>query len=307
MNRRPPSGPDPSTSNGRRGDLATFVALITDAGDRLMRAGLADDEARRDAEVLARRVMGWDQAALLLHRHELAPQAFDRAYASLVQRRTEREPIHLILGSREFWGREFTVSRDVLIPRPETELIVQEALTLSESTSTPALVADAGTGSGCIAVTLALELPRARIVATDVSAVALAVARSNAVRHGVSHRITFIRTHFVAGLAPGLRLLVANPPYVSTAGMTTLPPEVRHHEPRLALYGGEDGLDGFRELLPQAESRLVWGGWLIVEIGCGQEAGLRVLAKRMTSLSIERVCRDLQGIPRTVILQKRSA
>ena len=264
----------------------TFHAHMVRARERLVRAGLSPEDAALDAEVLLRRVAGWDRAALLLRRHEPAGPAFAAAYGTLVRRRARREPVHLILGAREFWGRDFEVSSQVLVPRPETELIVEAAMAASHTLVAPPRVVDAGTGSGCLAITLALELPAARLTATDISAAAIAVARRNAARHAVADRIGFVRTNFLAGLGAGTDLIVANPPYVRESDRDGLPPEVREHEPGVALFGGRDGLDGLRVLLTQAAARLASGGWLIVEFGLGQDRDLRHLAARHPTLAI---------------------
>jgi len=292
---------------------------VTSARDRLVKAGIEPGEAALDAELLAREVLGWDMARYIAHSDEPVPDSFATVFEALVGRRERRQPMSLILGHREFWGLEFDVTGDVLTPRPETELIVEEALAQvrccwpdgsPQWRRRPAggprlLLADVGTGSGCLAVALAREIGGARVVATDVSAAALEVARCNARRHGVADRVTFVRTFLLDGVSGPFDLVVSNPPYVPADLFETLPPEVREHEPRLALDGGADGLDTIRGLLAQAVTRLAPGGHLIVEFGVGQEGGVMQAAARWPPLQLQRIRRDLQGIPRTVVLTKR--
>jgi release factor glutamine methyltransferase len=209
------------------------------------------------------------------------------------------------MGSKEFWGLDFEVSSDVLIPRPETEFLVEEALACSRGvasvTGSP-FVVDVGTGSGCVAVSLAHEIVTARILATDISAAALVVARRNAVRHGVANRISFVRTDFLAGIGRAVDLIVSNPPYVPRSHAAGLSPEVRDFEPHVALFGGSDGLEKQQRLLEQAVTCLAPSGYLLVEFGDGQEDALRALIAGWPSLRILRVRSDLLGIPRTMVL-----
>ena len=281
---------------------------VTAARDRLVRAGIEPGEASFDAELLAREVLGWDLARYIAHSDEPIPGSLVTPFEALVGRRERREPMSLILGRREFWGLEFEVTSDVLTPRPETEFIVEEALAhmgARPGVVPRALLADVGTGSGCLAVALAREIGAARVVATDVSEAALEVARRNARRHGVADRVTFVRSSLLDGVSGAFDLIVSNPPYVPTDIFATLPPEVREHEPRLALDGGPDGLDAIRGLMAQAAIRLTAGGHLIVEFGVGQEDGVKQAATRWPPLELQRIRRDLQGIPRTAVLIRR--
>ena len=285
----------------------TVHELVVDAGGRLGRAGIRHSEARLDAETLARRLLGWDAARFLTSRGEEAPAGFPEHYDRLICRRERREPTSYIMGSKEFWGLDFEVSSDVLIPRPETEFLVEEALECSRAlppTISRALVVDVGTGSGCVAVALAHEMASARIVATDISASALDVARRNAIRHGVANRVHFVRTDFLAGIGPCADLIVSNPPYVPRAHAAGLSPEVRDFEPHVALFGGADGLEKQQMLLEQAAECLAPFGYLLVEFGDGQEEALRALIASWTSFRIVRVRSDLQGIPRTMVVTR---
>jgi release factor glutamine methyltransferase len=280
--------------------MASLHERLADARRRFERAGIADDEAAIDAAVLARHLLGWDRAALLTHGHEPPPPGFDTRYGPLVERRIAREPVAYIVGHREFWGLEIEVTRDVLVPRPETELVVEAALAIAGRGEVRRIV-DVGTGSGCIAVALAVELPAAAVVAADVSAAALAVARRNARRHGAADRIRLVESDLLDGVAESADLIVSNPPYVSTADRERLPPEVARYEPHQALFAGEDGLDAIRRLVATAHGRLAPGGHLVVEFGFGQGSAVTALAAD-AGWRVVAVRRDLQQIPRVAVL-----
>jgi release factor glutamine methyltransferase len=289
----------------------TIHDLVQGARSRLVQAGISAHLAALDAEVLARRVLGWDQARFLVDRDEPASSAFLLNYEHYVARRIRREPVSYIIGTREFWSLDFEVTPDVLIPRPETELIVEEALEImkrereSSRSLFPVLI-DVGTGSGVLAVVLAREFPSARVIATDVSARALAVARRNAARHGVADRITFVETSFLDGLEELADLIVSNPPYVPSASAPALTPEVRDYEPGVAVFGGDDGLEILRRVCEDSVERLVPGGWLIVEFGYGQDDAVRSLAEASPALSLVKIRGDLQDIPRTAVMRKQA-
>lgn len=288
--------------------VMTVHDIVADARGRLGRAGIRDAEAQLDAEVLARQILGWDRARFLTGRHVEAPSGFRQAYEGLIARRERREPTSYIVGSREFWGLDFVVSSDVLIPRPETEILVEEALACVDalrSHEAAPLVVDAGTGSGCVAVALALERPDVRILATDISLVALQVARDNAIRHGVFGRIRFVRMDLLAALAGQADLVVSNPPYVPQAHAPGLMPEVREFEPHVALFGGATGMDQARALIAQAARHLAPHGRLLMEFGDGQEDDVRRAIAEWPSLEVIRVRHDLQGIPRMVVVGHR--
>lgn len=275
---------------------------IAAARRTLAEAGIPPADAALDAEVLARHALGWDRAALIARGREHPPPGFEERFAHLVSRRAAREPVAYITGVREFWGRDFAVSPDVLIPRPETELIVEAVLELSRA-RVPNTIADVGTGSGCLAVTLALELPAGTVIATDISPAALRIARRNAERYRSAERIMFVLTNLLAGVEVPLDLIVANPPYMALDVEPTLQPEVARYEPRQALYAGPDGLDAYRNLFPAAAERLADQGRLVVEFGFGQEADVRRLAET-AGLTVLHVMNDLQGIPRVAVLRR---
>ena len=283
----------------------TIHDLVQGARDRFMHAGISANLAALDAEVLAREVLGWDRARFLADRNDTASSVFLLRYEPLVARRERREPVSYILGSREFWGVPFEVGPDVLIPRQETEFIVEEALSIVDKHSHPFII-DVGTGSGCIAISLAREIPGARVVATDLSTDALSVAGRNAARHGVGDRITFVETSFLDGIDGNADLIVSNPPYVPSVSQLGLTPEVRDYEPPVALFGGTDGLDALRSVLTGAAEKLAPGGWLVMEFGCGQDDCVSSLVASVDGLDIVRIRHDLQDIPRTVVCRRAS-
>jgi release factor glutamine methyltransferase len=282
----------------------TIHELVSAGRERLRAARIADPEADIDARVLAEHLLGWDAARYFTDGHRPGPAGFEAAYGAAIARRAAREPVAYITGSREFWGLSFVVSPSVLIPRPETELIVETALELFPSPEADLRVADVCTGCGCLAVALAHERPRARFVATDLSADAIGVARVNAERHGVADRIEFRATNLLDGVSGPFDLIVANPPYVREQHRRILQPEVREHEPGLALFGGGDGLDVIRPLVPAAADRLRPGGLLLFEFACGQDVEIEELISATPGLTFVRLRPDLQGIPRTAIARR---
>ena len=285
-------------------DTAIYTHVAA-ARERLLRAGLSSQSADIDAEVLAREVLSWDRAQFLARRHEPAPLGFTTQFDALISRRETREPVSQILGRREFWGRSFLVTRDVLTPRPETELVVEAVLALYPGPVTSALhIVDAGTGSGCLAVTLACEWPQAFVVATDVSMDALRVAIANADHHGVSSRIRFVRADLLDGVASGVDLIVSNPPYVPDIARDALSPDVRDYEPAVALFGGSDGFQVIGRLLDQATDALRTGGQLVMEFGAGQDDRIEALVVKRPRLRLETIREDIQRIPRVAIITR---
>jgi release factor glutamine methyltransferase len=283
----------------------TLRDLVSSARASLAAAGIAPDEAARDAALLARDVLGWDLARFVAHDTDCAPGDFAARYGAVVARRAAREPMSSLTGRREFWGLAFEVTPAVLAPRPETETIIEAALERCDAARAGGTIVDVGTGSGCLAICLARELPGTRLVATDISPEALAVAARNASRHGVSDRLTFVRTSLLDDVSGPVSLVVSNPPYIPTSDIAGLPPEVRNWEPRAALDGGADGLDLVRRLLADAPRVLVPGGWLIMEFGFGQEPGIRE-AVAASGLALVEIRNDLQGIPRTLVARRRN-
>jgi release factor glutamine methyltransferase len=276
--------------------------LIADARRRLESAGIDTNEAALDARLLAQHVLGWDAARLLTHETEAAPDDFRDSFTALVARREAREPLAYVTGQKEFWNLRFVVTPKVLVPRPETELLVESALQLFPDRDVSFSAADAGTGSGCIAVVLAKERPRAVILATDLSPGALAVARLNAGRHGVAHRIEFLETDLLEGAPEPFDLIISNPPYVPSIDGPALQPEVRDYEPAVALFAGDDGLAAIRRLITESVLRLNPDGLLVFEFGFGQEPAIVQLVAATPGLRLREIRKDLQGIPRAAIV-----
>lgn len=279
---------------------ATIVAIVARAVATLEGAGLSHTEARQDAGVLARHVLGWTLEDWLAHQRDTAPDTFAPAFADAIARRAAREPVAYILGDREFYWRSFAVTPAVLIPRPETELLIDAAI--KSAAAYPRLRAiDIGTGSGCIAVTIAAELHHAVVTATDISADALIVAAANARRHEVAGRIDMRKGAYFAGATGPFELILSNPPYVPDGDRPTLAPEVEGHEPSTALFGGQDGLDCIRPLVSMAPDYLAHGGELIMEFGFGQADHVKQLIACQPQLRLQAIVSDLQGIPRIVV------
>lgn len=283
----------------------TLGDRIARAREAIVAAGIRPQDAALDAEVLARKVLVCDRAGYVVRLRDEEPADFADPYRSLVDRRCRREPIAYILGEREFWGRPFEVTPDVLIPRPETELIVEEALELFSGGPAPGIVVDVGTGSGCLAVALALEFPDALVIATDISEAALGVARRNADSNGVADRIDFRTGNLLDPVTETADLIVSNPPYVASGDAPGLVPEVREHEPHVALFAGTDGLSLFAKLFPAAATRLSPGGRLIVEVGYDQDDRVAAMAAAH-GLTLSHVRQDLQSITRTLIFVREA-
>jgi release factor glutamine methyltransferase len=271
---------------------------------QLVSAGITPAEAAVDVPLFACTILGWDRVRLLTERAAAPPARLEPTFSQWIARRIAREPAAYIVGMREFWGLDFAVTPAVLIPRPETEFIVEEALEILNSFAIEApKVADIGTGCGNIAVSLAHEVGHARVTATDVSREALAIASGNAQRYGVDGQINFVETSYLDGIDDTFDLIVANPPYVKDADKPGLAADVRH-EPDVALFGGSNGLRNVEGVLDTAVATLRRGGWLVIEFGYGQESDLRRLVSARPALSLERVRADLQGIPRTAVIER---
>jgi release factor glutamine methyltransferase len=280
----------------------TFHDCASDAARRIAAAGVEREEAERDAAALLRHHLEWDMARWLAHRHDAAAATLADAVAPLVTRRVAREPMSYVTGTREFWGRPFSVTREALIPRWETEQLVESALARRPVTpGTSARLADIGTGSGCVAVTLALEWPEADIWATDVSRGALALAHQNAERHEVTDRVAFGQGELLAGRPGPFDLIVSNPPYVPEADRASLAPEVVDYEPPEALFAGPDGLLVIAQVLDTAPAALAPGGYLLLEIGHGQADAVKRLVDSTDTLRFVDLEPDLQGIPRILV------
>ena len=281
-------------------------------GEAQLKLGPHPERARRDAELLLLYVVRRERAALLARWKEKLDENEKVRYLELIERRMAGEPIQYILGETEFYGLPFRVTRDVLIPRPETEHLVEKAIALAAGFAWPRIV-DVGTGSGAIAVALADALPNAAITATDLSAPALAIARENAMRNNVDGRIRFLRGNLLEPIAPAdaifpdsvesFDLVLSNPPYVPRGDRASLAVEVRDFEPALALFAGDDGLEVYRRLIPAAYSVLAPNGFIALETGYGQAEAVRALLDASGYRHIE-FTPDLQGIPRVACGQR---
>lgn len=231
------------------------------------------DRTGRDARLLLAHALGVEIDRLPLEiTRDITDVEWDR-YHGLLTRRLDREPVSRIIGRRAFWGRDFKITPDVLDPRPETEVLVAALLTMER----PLRLLDLGTGSGALAVSLAAEFPEAEVTATDISPAALAVAGENARAHGLEARITFLEADWFDGVEAVFDLIVSNPPYVARDELAALAPEVREHDPLMALSDGGDGLGAYRRITAGARAHLAPGGRLMVEIGAGQGAAVQAL------------------------------
>jgi release factor glutamine methyltransferase len=276
---------------------------LREAGQRLAASGVPSPDW--DAELLLLHVLGWDRAQLLTRLGEALPQEAEPQYADLVAIRAQRKPLQHITKRQAFWRREFEVSPDVLIPRPETEILVEAALARIEGLAAP-LVIDVGTGSGCIAISIACERPDAQVHATDISPAALTVARRNAERLGCRDHVRFYAGDLLAPVASSagtVDLLVSNPPYVDRSTAATLAPEVRDHEPAVALFPDGQADSVYHRLIPASWPALRCGGWLLLEIGLGMAGNVMRLCADAGFVT-ESPLSDLSGIPRVVPARK---
>ena len=283
--------------------MTSIAATIAQATSRLA-SGPHPERVRLDAETLLLHLLDTNKAWLLAHADEEVAPATAKRYNDRIERRFHGEPIQYIAGVCEFYGLPFRVTTDVLIPRPETEHLVEKAIALAATWNHPHIV-DVGTGSGAIAIALAHALPKAQITAVDLSPAALDVARDNAERNHVSTRIRFLPSDLLMGFENHrFDLIVSNPPYVPLGERAALAVEVREHEPAMALFAGEDGLEIYRRLIPAASRVLSSGGSLVVEIGYGQAEVVRHLFELSGFQGIEFTA-DLQKIPRVASAQYR--
>lgn len=282
----------------------SIAEALLESSQSLRKAGVP--EARREAASLLSHIVHKDRTFLLSHaEHQLTPEEF-KTFRDGVERRANGEPLQYITGRQDFYGREFFVSPAVLIPRPETELLVESALELIGDSVTPASICDIGTGSGCIAITLLCERPNARCLAVDISPQALEIAKQNAINLGADNRLVLLLSNCFESLPEGstpFDLVVSNPPYVSADAVASLQREVKDHEPMVALSPGPDGLLIVRRIIEEAPQFITRGGHLLLEIGFDQGEAIHDLIDP-SIWDLVKIRPDLQGIPRVVILQK---
>jgi len=284
----------------------TILTTIRWTEERFKKEGLATP--RLDAEVLLAEALGTDRVGLYTHFDQPLQLEELGRFKKFIQRRLKREPVAYIVGRREFWSLPLKVTPDVLIPRPETEILVAEALKALASLDGKAFhILEIGTGSGAISIVLAKEFPAARILATDLSAKALSLAEENARQNGVREQIHFLQGDLFRPLPPGCKfdLIITNPPYIPQGEISQLAPEVRDFEPRMALDGGMDGLDFFRRALPRVGEFLVPGGWFLAEIGAGQDQEILRIAAENPDLDSLSFAKDLAGIKRIFKARKK--
>ena len=264
-------------------------------------------EPRLEAEVLLRHILGVDKTRLYREPDQLLSEVQQKQYYQVLERRSQGEPVAYLTGRREFMSLDFIVNSQVLVPRPETELLVEIILNDLRPFSGPAHIVDVGTGSGAIAVSLAYYLPTAQVWAVDLSSAAINVARQNAENHGVTGRLSFLEgdllTNLPETLGSGLDWVAANLPYIPSEEIPLLPRTVAQYEPSLALDGGQDGLELYRRLIPQAWQRLKPGGKLIMEMGCNQGQLLVGILAAGDWQAVE-IVQDYAGLDRFVLARK---
>ncbi|MBX3372159.1 MAG: peptide chain release factor N(5)-glutamine methyltransferase [Nitrospira sp.] len=287
--------------------VSSLGALLRESESRLDAAGI--DQPALESAWLVEHVLKLSPLMQRINTERgLTPEECEGVRV-LVERRANREPLQYVLGTQEFCGRDFFVTPSVLVPRPESVLLVEEAVRRCVQISDATLV-DVGTGSGCLAVSVASALPTARVLAIDASTDALVVARNNMARHGLEARITCFQGDLLApigqeGLANQVEVILSNPPYIPDGDIETLQPEVRDFEPRLALAGGRDGMDVHRCLITQAAAYLKPGGALLMEVGIGQAAAVCRHAEEGGRFRTYAVLRDQGGIERVVCFEKK--
>ncbi len=290
-------------NKARSGKMQLQVALAQ-AATVLENAGI--EEPRLDAEILLAHALGITRAQLHAYlQHQLSSTELGR-YRQFTERCARHEPVAYILGHKEFYGLDLFVDNRVLIPRPETELLVEKAIEISKrrlADGDQLVIADVGTGSGAIAISLAVHLPQALVYATDASREALEVAACNCRRHGVGDRVRLLQGHLLEPLPEPADLIAANLPYVSQAEWAQLPREISRYEPRESLDGGPDGLDHIRRLLAQAEGYLKPGGVVLLEIGATQGKAVAALAKRHFPAARVEIAQDYAGLDRVVMVK----
>jgi release factor glutamine methyltransferase len=281
-----------------KGQTWTIGDVVRWATDDFRTRGI--ENPRLDAEVLLCHALGTTRVQLIVDSRRPLEGDELAAFRELVKRRRRREPVAYLLGSREFYGRSFRVDKRVLVPRPDTEILVQVALERTEACSLSTRALDLCTGSGCVAITLGRERPTARVLGTDISPDALAVARENQLRLG-AYNVAFLQGDLFGALdgAGPFDVITANPPYISLADMASLPPDVRDFEPRLALEGGADGLDYYRRIVRDAPAHLAPKGCLVVEVGAGEAPDVASLFEKAGFHAVE-IRRDYGQIERVV-------
>ncbi len=262
--------------------------------------------ARLDAEVLLSFFLGKDRLEFLKNPEMPISKLQMVSFKKIVARRLQGEPVAYITGRKEFWSLPLEVNKDVLIPRPDTEILVEEALDICRKSAYPKMkIIDIGTGSGAIAIALAKEMPQAQIVATDISAVALRVARKNALNLGLENTIDFRRSDLFDSVDDFFDIIVCNPPYISAQDYEKLPAGVKAFEPREALLAGESGMEFYEKLVYQARNNFKKNGWLLLEIGATQEKSVRKIIEDSGIYDNIGMRRDYAGLPRVIRARRK--
>ncbi len=280
------------------------VARILDWTTRFLKQH-GSDTPRLDTEILLAHVRKCARIQLYTNFDSPLTDAERANMRDLVKRRSQSEPVAYLVGHREFFGLDFRVTKEVLIPRPDTETLVLELLGLARAYDTPRIL-DLCTGSGCIAISAAVNLPKATCVATDISPAALQIARENAEKHRVTERLEFRPGDLFAAVSPGAQfdLIASNPPYIPEGEIAGLDPDVREHEPLLALRAGPDGMQFLKIIVEQAASHLVSGGWLLLETGIEQAPLTAKALEANGQFTNSRIVKDLAGHPRVVLAMR---
>ena len=280
----------------------TIAECLRAATAVLAEAGV--DSARLDARLLLGEVLGRDAGWLFNHGDDSLDEKSEAAFAALIGRRRERQPMSLILGRREFWSLDFTVTRDTLAPRPDSETLIEAVLAELPDRTQPLSLLDLGTGTGCLILALLSELPKARGTAVDIDPATLAVATGNAERLGLSGRASFVRSNWFEKIDGRFDVILSNPPYIKSDDIAGLDPEVARFEPIGALDGGADGLDAYRFLISGADKYLTEEGLIAFEVGAGQAPDVAALLAKAGFASCS-IHRDLAGIERSVMARRR--
>lgn len=282
-------------------DQPTYGNLLNSAVSAFDYAGL--DTPQMDARLLLLNIANLSHAELISQMHDPVPELVQSTFADYVSRRLSSEPVHRILAMREFYGREFVLQPDALIPRPDTESLIDVALQSVEDRTKALRILDLGTGSGIIAITLACEFPNADVLAVDISSEAVKNCAENADRHGVSKQVSALRSDLFEQVDGKFDLIVSNPPYIPTSDLNGLSSEVRKHDPIRALDGGADGFDFYRRIFTSAHEFLADDGLLALEFGVDQSEQLEALAVKQGYINTG-ITKDLGGVPRVLVAKR---
>ncbi|MCE5323910.1 peptide chain release factor N(5)-glutamine methyltransferase [bacterium] len=299
------AAPSPGGEGWGEGALSSIRNILNYSAEHLAQAGI--DTPLLDAQLLMTKVLGCAKLDIIAHPERKLSDYEQQTFYRLLEKRASRYPLAYILGNKEFYGLDIEVSPGVLIPRPETELLVEECIKrLKPSQTIKPLIADVGTGSGAISVAIAANIPNAIIYATEISPDALKVARHNIENHQLTERVHLVEGDFLEplkSLGVEFDAIVSNPPYIPSVDIETLEPEIAVYEPRSALDGGVDGLDAYRSIFPDAIGLLRENGFIAVEVGMGEASAVKGIAisagYRKTA-----IFKDLAGVDRVVIAKK---